>query len=99
MKREGKIDRYVVRNSLFRLRDNRVEDEAMVMTIWNIIRKQLKPCENLSNFTFDWDVNPKKPLVVMRRKEWDKYKEKHYPLEYKKQEIVDEEITLFTGQK
>ena len=95
---EGKITRYLVRNSLFRLRDNRVEDPAMVNAIWDVIRSQLKPTENLQNFTFIWDVNPKHPLQVIRRDEWDKIKAEKYPLEHKKQERVDEEITLFTGQ-
>jgi len=95
----GKINRYLVRNSLFRLRDDRVEDGAMVQAIYEIIRKQLKPNENLHNFTFSWDVNPKNPLEVMRRADWDKVKEEKYPLQYKKQELVEEEITLFTGQK
>ena len=96
---EGKITRYLVRNTLFRLRDDRVEDTVMATAIWDIIRPQLLPQENLHDFTFAWDVYPEEPLKVLRRSEWDEIKKEKYPLQYKKQEMVEEEITLFTGQK
>lgn len=99
VKKEARLSRYQVRNTLFRLRDNRVEDKILAETIWTAISSQLKPGENLKGFTFDWDVDPKNPLVVLRRSEWDSIKKEKYPREYDMQSQVEEEITLFTGQK
>lgn len=97
----GKLTRYDVRNTLFRMRDDRLEERHKVLAemIWPIIQQQLKPNEGLRTFTFDWDVNPGSPLMVIRRDEWDEIKKERYPEEYKKQEKVEEEITMFTAQK
>lgn len=96
----SKLKRYDIRNTLFRIRDNRVEkkQEALAELVWAVIQPQLKSPESIKNFTFKWDVNPEKPSQVIRREEWEKRKEELYPEEYKKQEQVEEEITLFTGQ-
>jgi hypothetical protein len=96
----GTLTRYQVRNTLFRLRDDRVEEKQKWLAdlVWSVIQPQLKHPEGLKTFTFTWDVNPNKPLHVIRRDEWDKIKADKYPDAYKKQEQVEEEITLFTGQ-
>lgn len=96
---EKKYTRYQVRNTIFRMRDKRVEDQQLAEEIWQLIKPQLSPSENLSNFTFTWDVNPYDPLAVIRRSEWDNMKKERYPKYYDTQQKVEEEITLFTGQK
>ena len=104
---EAKVDpvpefsRYTVRNSIFRLRTNRVDERNRknVDYIWNAIRSQLQPGEDVYNFTFEWDVMPDDPLTVIRKGEWLVMKKELYPDAYDKQEPVEVEITLFTGQK
>lgn len=73
----GTLTRYKIRNSLFRLRDNRVEgrDIFLVQIIWDAIRCQLKRGEGLREFTFTWDVNPSKPLQVVRKDDWEGLKD------------------------
>lgn len=97
---KNKYTRYQVRNTLFRMRDDRVEEKQVELAklVWEIIQPQLKHPEGLKNFTFDWDVDPDQPLMIIRRIDWDKIKSEKYPDEYKKQEQVEEEITLFTAQ-
>lgn len=91
--------RYQIRNSLFRLRDKRVENQELADAVWEIIRPQLDASETLSNFTFTWDVNPYNPTQVIRRSEWDAMKKARYPKDWDTQSKVEEEVTLFTGQK
>ena len=93
------LTRYQVRNSLFRIRDGRVENKELADFVWKIIQPQLKHPEGLRNFTFDWDVNPNKPSEVIRRKDWENMKADKYPDEFKMQTQVEEEITLFTAQE
>lgn len=92
------LTRYQVRNSLFRMRDGRVENQSLANFVWSLIQPQLKHPEGLKTFSFDWDVDPSQPHTVLRRDEWDTIKAEKYPDEYKKQEQVEEEITLFTAQ-
>jgi hypothetical protein len=96
----GTLTRYQIRNTLFRMRDNRVEEKhkELAEIVWAIIQPQLVQPENLRNFTFIWDVDPHNPVKLIRRSEWEKRKEEMYPDQYKKQEQVEEEITMFTAQ-
>jgi len=68
----GVLTRYKVRNSLFRLRDNRVEpkDIYIVNIIWDTIRRQLRRGEGIQDFSHTWDVNPKQPLEVIHKDGW-----------------------------
>lgn len=95
------VTRYEVRNTLFRLKTGRIDERKRERAneIWDCIYSQLKPDESLENFTFAWDVYPEEPLKVIRRGEWDDIKKEKYPLEHKMQAKVEEETTLFTGQK
>jgi len=86
----GTLTRYKVRNSLFRLRDQRIEPKNLYLVnmIWDIIRKQLRRGEAIQDFTHSWDVNPKKPLEVLHKKDWNGVKDLRH------QEILDAEIAL-----
>lgn len=90
----GTLTRYKIRNSLFRLRDDRVEgrDIFLVQIIWDAIRCQLRRGEGLREFTFSWDVNPNKPLQVVRKDDWEGLKdtrsEEIYKEEYVRQKSI-----------
>jgi hypothetical protein len=88
----GILTRYKVRNSLFRLRDNRVEpkDIYLVNVIWDVIRKQLRRGENIQDFTHTWDVNPQQPLQVIHKTEWKEVKSDRH------QEILEKELVIQT---
>jgi hypothetical protein len=86
----GVLTRYKVRNSLFRLRDNRVEpkDVYLVNIIWDVIRKQLRRGENIQDFSHTWDVNPQQPLQVIHKERWVDVKDERY------QEIYEQELQI-----
>lgn len=86
----GILTRYKVRNSLFRLRDGRVEnkDVYLVNMIWEIIRKQLRRGEGIQDFTHTWDVNPMQPLQVIHKREWNEVKDSRHTA------ILQQETTL-----
>ena len=93
-----KYTRYEVRNTLFRIKNNKPGKDELKEEIWAIIQPQLEAGESINDFTFKWDVNPYNPTEVIRRQDWLDMKKAKYPKQYDKQENVVEDLTVFTGQ-
>lgn len=97
---EGELRRYDIRNSLFRLRDNRIETgtEMIVQAIYRVFLDQLQREESLETFTFNWDVHPKKILEIIRPQDWRIAKKHMHPDAFKNGKRVTIEERLFTFQ-
>ena len=98
-----KLTRYRVRNLLFRIRDNRVEkqDKFLAEALWRVIAPQLRPRESIKHFTFSWDVNPRQPLKIIHKEEWNDVVQdltKDLPEQVKEFKKREYEITAFTKQ-
>jgi hypothetical protein len=96
----GELNRYLIRNSLFRARDKRVEPgtEVLVQAILSVFQDQLKRKESLETFTFNWDVHPTKILDVIRPQDWVIIKSRVHPKAYANRQRVAVEERLFTFQ-
>lgn len=102
MAEDGRLTRYVVRNTLFRMRDNRdfaEGDETVAGLIYNAILGQLQRGETLETFTFNWDIHPKNMLEVVRPADWRAMKKHMHPEAFNRGRRVTAEERLFTFQE
>lgn len=102
MAEDGRLTRYTVRNTLFRMRDNRdfaEGDEVIAGSIYKAILGQLQRGETLETFTFNWDIHPTNVLEVLRPADWRAMKKHLHPKAFSAGKRVTTEERLFTFQE